>query len=124
ASHANTRLLAERLTALEGVELEFSSPYFHEIVVKIEQPFEKLQRALAVQDYLIGYDLSQDYPELQNCILLCATEKRSEEEIDELVGHVERFITRSGPSACSKYMPKDPAALGFEGDYGKNGGEG
>ena len=124
ACHANARLLAERLTALEGVELEFASPYFHEIVVRIEQPFEKLQRALAVQDYLIGYDLSKDYPELENCILLCATEKRTEEEIDDLVGHVERFLTRSGPSACSKYMPKDPAALGFVGDYDKSGGEG
>ena len=119
ASHTNTRLLAEKLSALDGVELQFSSPYFHEIVVRIGHPFEKLERALAVQDFLIGYDLSQDYSELENCILICATEKRSAEEIDEFVGHIERFLTRSGPSACSKYIPKDPAALGFEGDYGR-----
>ncbi|MCW8825862.1 MAG: aminomethyl-transferring glycine dehydrogenase subunit GcvPA [Gammaproteobacteria bacterium] len=123
ACHANCRLLAEKLTALDGVELVFNAPYFHEIVVRIDQPFERLQRALAVQDVLIGYDLSQDYPDLQNCILLCATEKRTEADIDELVEHLERFLTRSGPSACSKYMPKDPAALGFVGDYGKRGGD-
>lgn len=119
ASHTNTRMLAEKLTALEGVELLFSSPYFHEIVVRIEHPFDKLERALGVQDFLIGYNLGQDYPELENCILMCATEKRTEEDIDELVSHIERFLKRSGPSACSKYIPKDPASLGFEGDYGR-----
>ncbi len=119
ASHSNTRLLAEKMAALDGVVLRFSSPYFHEIVIEIGHPFEKLERALAVQDFLIGYDLSGDYPELENCILICATEKRSAEEIDEFVGHIERFLSRSGPSACSKYIPKDPAALGFEGDYGR-----
>jgi glycine dehydrogenase subunit 1 len=127
ACHANTRLLAESLTALEGVTLEFSSPFFHEIVIRVDHPFEKLERALAVQDYLIGYELGRDYPELKNCILLCATEKRTAADISEFVGHIGRFLNRSGsvgsPDACAKYMPKDPAALGFVGDYGKSGGE-
>jgi glycine dehydrogenase subunit 1 len=32
-----------------------------------------------------GYDLGQDYPELENCLLLAVTEKISREDIDYLV---------------------------------------
>ncbi len=118
AAHTNTRMLAEQLALLDGVELQFSSPYFHEIAVRIEHPFEELERALGAQEFLVGYPLSRDYPELDNCILMCATERRTAEEIEQFVAHIERFLRRSDPAACARHIPKDPAALGFRGDNG------
>ena len=35
-----------------------------------------------------GLDLARYYPELENCMLVCVTEKRTKEEIDRLVGEM------------------------------------
>ncbi|GAB4291621.1 MAG: aminomethyl-transferring glycine dehydrogenase subunit GcvPA [Thiohalomonadaceae bacterium] len=108
ACHANTRALVERLTQIDGVEQVFCSPYFHEVVLRINQPVAEVLRALAVQDILGGYDLSADYPELGNAILVCATETRTTEDIERYAQHLERILSRrkDGP-ICTKLRPKE-----------------
>lgn len=114
ASHSNTRKLVERLTAIEGVELEFDRPYFHEALLRLNQPVDEVLRALAVQDLLGGYSVVRDYPELENCLLVCATETKDEEDIDAYASHLERILSRrSDKPACSKLKPQDPAKHGF-----------
>ena len=114
ASHANTRKVVERLTAIEGIDAVFEGPSFHEAVLRLNQPVNEVLRALAVRDILGGYDLGNDYPELENCLLICATETRSDEDIDSLAQNMERIITRrnSGP-VCTKLKPQDPGKHGF-----------
>ena len=94
SSYANTRSLAEKLCAIEGVELVFSGHRFHELVVRLNQDAEQVLQALAEQDILAGYHLVDDYPELENCLLLCATETKSDEEIDRLVENMRCVISR------------------------------
>jgi len=94
ASHSNTRALVERLTAIDGVELVFARPYFHEALLRLSAPVDEVLRALAVQDLLGGYAVERDYPELENCLLVCATETRSEADIDAYAGNLERIISR------------------------------
>jgi glycine dehydrogenase subunit 1 len=108
ACHANTRAMVERLTQIDCVEQVFSSPYFHEVVLRINQPVGEVLRALAVQDVLGGYDLSADYPELGNAILVCATETRSEADIERYAQQLERILSRrkDGP-VCSRLVPKE-----------------
>jgi len=77
---------AEQISALEGYELAFpDQPFFHEFVIKTPRPVNELN--LHLQDHWIlgGYDLSQDYPELENHMLIAVTEMISKEEIDEFV---------------------------------------
>ncbi len=107
ASHANTRTLAEKLTAIGGVEPVFTSPYFHELVVRLPVSAEDALRALAVQEVLGGYHLGRDYPELENCLLVCATEKRTEEEIDDLVHHLTRVVGRLDRPVCTRLKPAE-----------------
>jgi len=80
--HQNTNLLIEKLTAIDGVELLFSGANFHEAVLKLNKSSVDVLTALAEQNILGGYDLSNDYPEFGNCILVCATEMRTDEEIE------------------------------------------
>jgi glycine dehydrogenase subunit 1 len=47
----------------------------------LDKPACEVLQALAEQDILGGYDLSKDYPELGNAMLVCATELRTEEDI-------------------------------------------
>jgi glycine dehydrogenase subunit 1 len=79
--HANTRSLVGALTSLDGVELHFA-PYFHEAVLKLPRPVAPMLAELAAAGILGGYDLSADFPELGQALLVCATELRTAEDIE------------------------------------------
>ena len=87
--HQNTRLLVEKCSAIEGVEVVFNQPRFHEVVLRLNQSSTRVLNTLADQNILAGYDLSADYPELENCILMCATELRVAEDIEILVAALD-----------------------------------
>ncbi len=75
-SHANTRALLNELTTITGVEAVFNSAFFHETVIRTPKPAGQVLSALADQSIWGGYDLSVEHPELDNCILICATETK------------------------------------------------
>ena len=82
ASHANTRSLKERLTALPGVSAVFNGPFFHETVLRLPRPAEHVLAALAERGIAGGYDLKHEYPELGDAVLVCATETKGEADLD------------------------------------------
>jgi glycine dehydrogenase subunit 1 len=79
--HENTNRLVALLGELDGVEPVFDAPAFHERVLRLPSDAGEALEAVAAQDILGGYDLSQEYPELGNAILVCATEQRSAEDM-------------------------------------------
>jgi glycine dehydrogenase subunit 1 len=85
ACNANTHALVDALCALPGISRAFDTPYFHEAVVLLDRPVGPFLAALSRQGILGGYDLSVDYPELGNALLVCATEQRSRADIDSYV---------------------------------------
>ncbi len=93
-SHANTRRLLARLCEIEGVEKVFDRPYFHEGVVRLTQPPAAVLRALEAQGIVGGIDLSGYFPQLGNAILVCATETRTESEIESYASHLQRIVSR------------------------------
>jgi len=93
-SHANTKLLVARLAALDGVSVAFEQ-FFHEAVVQFDRPVAPVIEALARQNILAGYDLSVEYPELGHALLVCATEARTEAEIDAFAAALEAVLNSS-----------------------------
>jgi glycine dehydrogenase subunit 1 len=79
--HGNTRKLVDALAAIDGVEPAFDSPVFHERVLRLGAPAAEVLDALAAHDVLGGYGLADDYPELADAVLVCATELRTDDEI-------------------------------------------
>ena len=94
ASHANTRLLVEKLTAIDGVEVVFNSPFFHECVLRIDSPLDDLVREITAEGIIAGMPLGADFEGLQDCLLVCATELRTEEEMDNFALHLERIVSK------------------------------
>lgn len=81
---------ADQLSKVEGYKLAFpESPFFHEFVVRSEQPVEEVLDWLAGHDILGGYDLGQDYPELKDHLMLAVTEKIAREDIEYLIEVLE-----------------------------------
>jgi glycine dehydrogenase subunit 1 len=83
--HINAANLLKKLTALPQITQVFNTPFFHEIVVKFDQPVENILAKLAKENILGGYALEQDYPELKNCLLICATETKTEEDLQNYI---------------------------------------
>lgn len=81
ASYAGAHNLQKMLMQLEGVSDIFQSMFFHEFVMQLEQPPSLMLKALEQLGIQGGYDLSQDYPELGNALLICVTETKTEEDL-------------------------------------------
>ena len=78
----NTQKLVNELTKIAGVELVFNGPRFHEAVIRLPQNSKSVLSALTERQILGGYDLAVTFPELENCILVCATEMRTDADIE------------------------------------------
>jgi len=92
--HANTASLVRQLAGLSGISLAFDT-FFHEGVLTFEQPVAPLLKALSDLGVLGGYDLSANYPELGNSLLVCATEVRTSAEIDNYVAAMKAVLQES-----------------------------
>ncbi len=106
ACHANTQQLSEKLAAIKGVEKVFSGETFHETVLKLPASSKAVLRALANHQLLGGNDLSDDYPELGNALLVCATEKRTDAEIERYASKLARILSGADDVLCQLH-PKD-----------------
>ena len=89
----NTHELVEKLSAIKGVEPVFSSPFFHEALIKLDKPVSAVMDYLHRHDIEGGYHVGRAYPELENCLLVCATEVRTDAEIQAYVDTLEQFMS-------------------------------
>lgn len=81
ASHQSLNRLLKLFADIEGVRLAFSQPHFHEAVITLPISSTKALQLMAERGIQGGYDLSQEYPELGNSILLCVTETKTDDDL-------------------------------------------
>ena len=86
---ARTQQLMTALMQHKGVRQAFTGPRFHESVLLLDRPAASVLRALEAQGVLGGVDLANDYPELGSAILVCATETKTD-------GDIERYASALG----------------------------
>jgi glycine dehydrogenase subunit 1 len=79
---ARTQQLVTALQRQKGVRQAFMGPRFHESVLLLDRPAAAVLRALEGQGILGGVDLAADYPELGSAILVCATETKTDDDIE------------------------------------------
>jgi glycine dehydrogenase subunit 1 len=75
----------KRALEKEGFRLAFGSPTFNEFVVEGTPAFAETYDRLVDRRIVAGLPLAPYYPELPNHYLLCVTETKSREDLDELV---------------------------------------
>jgi len=89
--HHNTVTLVDKLAGVSGVDKLFNRPLFHESVIRLSRSAAEILREMAAQNIVAGVDLSEDYPELENCLLVCATETKTAADLDCYVENLERI---------------------------------
>lgn len=93
--HHNACQLFDRLTTIESVTSVFSRPIFHEFVIRFNQPAELIVKALMQFDLQAGYLLKSDYPELGECLLVCATETKTIQDLERYQQLLSKCLTTS-----------------------------
>lgn len=94
--HQNTHDLVKALTQIEGVDTVFNAPYFHEVLLKLNQPVEAVLKQLAEAGIAGGYAPAIHYPQLNNTLLVCATEMRTAEDIANYAKALKAIMTPRG----------------------------
>lgn len=81
----NTRkahYLADKLTAIDGVEMVYSGKFFNEFVVKLPRPVPLVLEALAEQKIFAGIDYS-NFTCVDNSLLVSVTETKNCADLDK-----------------------------------------
>src|SRR5687768_366384 len=94
-SHANTAALLEKLEAVKGVKKVFKGPLFHEAVISLPGPVEDVMGALKARGILAGLSLEGYYPELGHAMLVCATETKTSEDLDNYAQQLRGVMENS-----------------------------
>ncbi|MEO8804031.1 MAG: aminomethyl-transferring glycine dehydrogenase subunit GcvPA [Rudaea sp.] len=92
ASMRNTRALRDRLCAIKGVEQIFSRPFFHEVVLNLPRSAQEVVEQLGGENIVAGFALGDDYPELENALLVCATETKTDSDLVRFADALTRVL--------------------------------
>ncbi len=77
---------AQRISTIPGYRVLAERPFFNEFVVACPRPVADINTRLLNEWNIIGgYDLGQDYPHLDNHMLVCVTEMHSKVQINDFV---------------------------------------
>ncbi|MET0533320.1 MAG: aminomethyl-transferring glycine dehydrogenase subunit GcvPA [Steroidobacter sp.] len=93
-SQQQTAKLVDKLTRIKGVKLAFDGYRFHEAVIQLERKPGEVLEALAKRNIVGGLDLSKQYPELGNALLVCATETRTDADLDAYASALAAVLER------------------------------
>ena len=99
-SHENASRLRAMAGEINGVTATFSGPGFHEYVVQLDADVDSVLRTMSAHGIQGGYNLSKDYPELENCMLVCATETKTEADLQRYAELLDRVVSLQSKAPC------------------------
>ncbi|MBV8074212.1 MAG: glycine dehydrogenase, partial [Candidatus Eremiobacteraeota bacterium] len=87
-----TREARRAVSAVPGASVRFDAPTFNEFVLRVPGRASDVLDALQAKRVLGGLDLGRFYPELDDAILVTATEVTTQDEIDALAGGLRAVL--------------------------------
>ena len=67
---------------------------------RFDYPVDEIMRATTARSILPGVNLEEEYPELENCLLVCATETKTEQDIKSFTELLQKIFTRLQTTRC------------------------
>ena len=77
--------LAKEISKIKGFSLAYQKQFFNEFIVNCPIPAKQVIAKLAKKGILAGYDLGQIDKSLKNSLLICATETKTEQDIENFI---------------------------------------
>ena len=89
----NTDSLKQKLKSVDGIKLLFDGAGFHEFVIQLESAnAADVIEKMAAKDIVAGVDISAQYPELGQTILLCVTETKTAADLTHFVKELQTAL--------------------------------
>ncbi len=92
ACYRNAHHLAEMMQRIPGVELGFSGDFFHELVLRLNVPVSLVLEMMAQHGIAAGYALKNDYQGLENTLLVCATETKTDQDLQDYTNFLGKVL--------------------------------
>jgi glycine dehydrogenase subunit 1 len=89
--------LAEKIAQIPGFSIAYDQPFFKEFPVRYKGDVKKLLAGLSDKGFLVGPELGSFHPDWKDLFILAVTEKRTREEMDQLVEALRRVGQASLP---------------------------
>ncbi|MCB1582088.1 MAG: aminomethyl-transferring glycine dehydrogenase subunit GcvPA [Marinicella sp.] len=89
----NTDALKQKLAQVDGLKVLFNGAGFHEFVVQLTSTkAQDVIASMAAKDIVAGVDISEQFPELGQTLLLCVTETKTESDLDHFVENLQACL--------------------------------
>lgn len=89
ACWSRAHLAYRRLLQVPGVQPVFDGPFWHEFVVRLPGPMAGILDRCRQQGITGGLPLGEYYPELEECMMVCVTERRTIADVERLAAALE-----------------------------------
>lgn len=100
ACHQNTSSLAAKLDGLDGFRVLGEGSFFHEFVLELPTDASSVLANMAQQNILGGLNLAEYAGGASNRILVCATEVKTEKDIETYVTSISAAVNAQGVASC------------------------
>ena len=85
--------MKQKLKSVDGIKLLFDGAGFHEFVIQLESAnAADVIEKMAAKDIVAGVDISAQYPELGQTILLCVTETKTAADLTHFVKELQTAL--------------------------------
>jgi len=81
ACYDRTKSLVKQLDKLGTISLRFHGIYFHEVVLHLPKPAKEIIAAMDAKNIMAGFDLGSVYDGMENDLLVCCTETKTDQDI-------------------------------------------
>ncbi len=89
-------LCAERLSAMTGFSLKYNAPFYNEFALKCPSDAQFLADGCLKEGVLAGVPLGKLFTGMDDCLLVCATETKTAEDITKLESALRKAAGRRG----------------------------
>ncbi len=97
----NLTSLIEKLVQIPAVSLKFESAFTHECVIHFDSiDLNRALQILAGHNILAGYPLGDEFPELENCLLIHCTDQHDLSKIDRFVQKMATVVKNLSTAGC------------------------
>jgi glycine dehydrogenase subunit 1 len=88
--------LASSLRCIPGCSLRFAGPFFNEFVLQVHRPAAEVAQALLERGIIAGLPLGRYFPDMADCLLVCATETKAQADLGRLALSLEEVLVPRG----------------------------
>jgi len=90
--HHKMRKLVEKVSAINGAEVLFDQPYFNEVVLQLPKSADEVVEKMLGCNIDAGLALGKYYPDMKNCLLVCCTETKTDQDIEKFAKCLDKAL--------------------------------